>query len=241
MRLDKFLADCGVGTRSEIKKLIRSGAVRVGGSSKPVPELKIDENVAEVFVGGERVCYRKYIYLMLNKPKDYVSATWDKNKKVVLDLIPQEYLHYQPFPVGRLDIDTVGLCVLTNDGALAHKLLSPSHHIPKTYIAKVDGMLGDDDIEAFSDGMDLGDFTSKPASLTVLSSSLGESTAEVIIQEGKFHQIKRMFEKVGKNVTYLKRTAMNKLELDDSLAEGEIRELTKDELELLTYGIEFKK
>lgn len=241
MRLDKFLADCGVGTRSEIKKLIRSGAVRVSGGSKPVPELKIDENAAEVFVGGERVCYKKHIYLMLNKPKDYVSATWDKNKKVVLDLVPQEYLHYKPFPVGRLDIDTVGLCVLTNDGGLAHRLLSPSHHIPKTYIATVDGMLGDDDIKAFAEGMDLGDFASKPARLTVLSPSLGESTAEVIIQEGKFHQIKRMFEKVGKNVTYLKRTAMNKLTLDDSLAEGEIRELTENELELLTYGIELNK
>ncbi len=241
IRLDKFLADCGVGTRTEIKKLIRSGVVRVSGTSAPVPELKIDENLAEVFVGGERVCYKKYIYLMLNKPTDYVSATWDKNKKVVLDLVPQEYLHYKPFPVGRLDIDTVGLCVLTNDGGLAHRLLSPSHHIPKTYIATVDGMLGDDDIKAFADGMDLGDFTSKPAKLTILNASQGESTAEVVIAEGKFHQIKRMFEKVGKNVTYLKRTAMNKLTLDGSLAEGEIRELTKDELELLTYGIEFNK
>lgn len=241
MRLDKFLADCGIGTRSEIKKLIRSGAVRVSGSPAPVPELKIDETTAEVFVGGERVCYKKHIYLMLNKPKDYVSATWDKNKKVVLDLVPQEYLHYKPFPVGRLDIDTMGLCVLTNDGSLAHRLLSPSHHIPKTYIAIVDGMLGDNDIRAFAEGMDLGDFTSKPAKLTILNTSQNESVAEVVIAEGKFHQIKRMFEKVGKSVTCLKRTAMNKLALDDSLAEGEIRELTKDELELLTYGIEFSK
>lgn len=241
IRLDKFLADCGVGTRSEIKKLIRSGGVRVSGADRPTPEMKIDETSTVVYVEGERVCYKKYIYLMLNKPKDYISATWDKNKKVVLDLVPQEYLHYEPFPVGRLDIDTVGLCVLTNDGGLAHRLLSPSHHIPKTYIATVDGALSGDDIKAFADGMDLGDFTSKPAKLTILKTSRSESVAEVVIAEGKFHQIKRMFEKVGKNVIHLKRTAMNKLMLDDDLLEGEVRELTENELELLTYGIDFKK
>lgn len=234
MRLDKYLADCGVGTRSEIKKLIRAGSVRVSGLEKLTPDLKIDENTAEVFVDGSLVKYRKYVYLMLNKPQGYLSATWDKHKPVVLDLVPEEYLHFEPFPVGRLDIDTVGLCVLTNDGDLAHRLLSPAKHVPKTYYATVDGVLESSDIEAFAEGMDLDDFIAKPAVLNIINAEHGE--AEVIIAEGKFHQVKRMFEKVGKTVTYLKRTAMNRLPLDEGLAEGEVRELTDDELELLIYG-----
>ena len=234
MRLDKYLADCGIGTRSEIKKLIRADNVRVSGLTKVTPDSKIDENTAEVFVDGRLVKYRKYIYLMLNKPQGYISATWDKHKPVVLDLVPEEYLHFEPFPVGRLDIDTVGLCVLTNDGGLAHRLLSPTRHVPKTYYARVDGALDNTDIEAFAAGMDLGDFTAKPATLNIINAEAGE--AEVIIAEGKFHQVKRMFEKVGKTVIYLKRTAMNRLPLDEGLAEGEVRELTDDELELLTYG-----
>ncbi len=241
MRLDKYLADCGVGTRSEIKKLIRSGAVAVTGVSSPAPELKIDEASAGVFVNGNKLNYRRYIYLMLNKPQGYVSATWDKHKPVVLDLVPSDYLHYEPFPLGRLDIDTVGLCILTNDGALAHRLLSPNNHIPKTYIAKVDGPLGEREVSAFLGGMDLGDFVSKPARLNILQSTISESLAEVVILEGKFHQIKRMFEKVGRRVTYLKRVSMNRLKLDESLAEGDIRELTDEELELLTYDAEHKK
>ncbi len=236
MRLDKYLADCGIGTRSEIKKLIRAGAVRVSGIEKPTPELKIDESSAEVFVDGERVNYRKFVYLMLNKPAGYVSATWDKNKPVVLDLVPEEYLHFEVFPVGRLDIDTVGLCVLTNDGGLAHKLLSPARHVPKTYLARVDGPLLEDDVSAFAEGMDLGDFIAKPARLTILESKGDEALAEVVISEGKFHQVKRMFEKVGRTVVYLKRTAMNALKLDDTLCEGDVRELKPDELELLISG-----
>lgn len=235
MRLDKYLSDCGIGTRSEIKKLIKAGEVRVAGVNKLSPELKLDENTAEVFVGGVQVVYRKYVYLMLNKPSGYISATYDKKKPVVLDLVPDEYLHFEVFPVGRLDIDTVGLCVLTNDGGLAHKILSPSKHITKTYIAEVDGPLSDDDIKVFETGMDLGDFVTKPARLKIISSG-DKSVAEVEICEGKFHQVKRMFEKVGRTVTYLKRTAMNKLKLDDALKEGEIRELSAEELELLMYG-----
>ncbi len=237
MRLDKYLRDCGIGTRSEIKKLIRSGAVSVSGVDKVTPELKIDENRAEVFWGGKPVIYKKYVYIMLNKPSGYVSATWDKHKPVVTDLLGEEYAHFEVFPVGRLDIDTVGLCILTNDGELSHKLLSPAKHVSKTYLATVDGPLGEEHIAAFSEGMDLGDFTAKPASLKILKSSENESEAEVIISEGKFHQVKRMFEKTGRCVTYLKRTAMNRLTLDETLAEGEIRELTEDELELLTYGV----
>ncbi len=230
MRLDKYLGDCGVGTRKEVKKLIRSGAVTVNGKNVNSPEYKIDENSAKVCADGRLLVYKKYVYLMLNKPSGYVSATWDREKPVVTDLVPEEYSHYEVFPVGRLDIDTVGLLILTNDGDLAHKLTSPAHHVPKTYWAEVDGKLTETDAEIFSNPMDLGDFVTKPAKLTIID----KSCAEVVIAEGKFHQIKRMFEKVGKNVTYLKRTAMNKLTLDESLDEGEVRELTIEELELLT-------
>lgn len=236
MRLDKYLADCGVGTRSEIKKIIRAGFVRVEGETKASPELKINENTARVYVDGVEMRYRKYVYLMLNKPSGYVSATWDKHKPVVLDLVPEEYLHYEVFPVGRLDIDTVGLCVLTNDGDLAHRILSPAKHVPKTYYAEVDGYIDKDTVDVFAKEMDLGDFTAKPAKLKILEAGDGGSKAEVTIAEGKFHQVKRMFEKVGRTVTYLKRISMNRLFLDETLSEGEIRELTDDELELLTYG-----
>lgn len=234
MRLDKYLADCGIGTRSEIKKLIRSGCVTVSGEKKITPELKIDENTAEVYFEGNLLKYRKYIYLLMNKPSGYISATWDKHRPVVLDLVPEEYLHFEPFPVGRLDIDTVGLLVLTNDGDLTHRLLSPVTHVPKTYYAVVDKPLEQSDIDEFANGMDLGDFMSKPATLNIIDKERG--LAEVIIAEGKFHQVKRMFEKVGKTVTYLKRTGMNRLTLPDNLEEGEVRELTVEELELLTYG-----
>ena len=172
---------------------------------------------------------------MLNKPNGYLSATYDKDKAVVLDLVPPQYRHFDLFPVGRLDIDTVGLIVLTNDGALSHRLLSPRHHIPKTYYAEVSGKLGDSEVSAFAEGMDLGDFIAQPSEMTIVSSDDDKSAAEVTIYEGKFHQIKRMFEKTGHTVTYLKRTAMNRLSLDESLGEGELRELTDRELELLIY------
>lgn len=236
MRLDKFLSECGFGTRLEIKKLIRTDRVSVvGAKSKPTADMRIDENTAEVFVDGESVTYKKYIYLMLNKPNGYLSATYDKDKAVVLDLVPPQYRHFDLFPVGRLDIDTVGLIVLTNDGALSHRLLSPRHHIPKTYYAEVSGRLGDAEVSAFAEGMDLGDFIAQPSEMTIVSSDDDKSAAEVTIYEGKFHQIKRMFEKTGHTVTYLKRTAMNRLSLDESLGEGELRELTDRELELLIY------
>lgn len=233
MRLDKYLVSCGAGSRTEVKKLIRQGAVSVEGVSRLTPETKIDENSTKVFLLGELLKYRKYIYLMLNKPSGYVSATWDKHKKVVVDLVPEEYKHFDVFPVGRLDIDTVGLCILTNDGDLSHRLLSPNKHIPKTYYAEVDKKLDEADKDTFSSGMDLGDFVAKPAILNIID----DFSAEVTIAEGKFHQVKRMFEKTGKTVTYLKRIKMNKLTLDENLSEGEIRELTEQEMELLKYGI----
>lgn len=236
MRLDKYLAECGFGTRSEVKKLIRGDRVSViGATAKPTSDMRIDENTAEVYVDNALVSYKKYIYLMMNKPDGYLSATYDKKGAVILDLVPTRYEHFDLFPVGRLDIDTVGLIVLTNDGALSHRLLSPKHHIPKTYYTEVSGRLGDSEISAFAHGMDLGDFITQPSELTVLSSADDKSCAKVTIYEGKFHQIKRMFEKTGHTVTYLKRTAMNRLTLDENLCEGTVRELTDKELELLIY------
>jgi len=233
MRLDKYLADCGAGSRSEIKKMIRSGLVSVADVPKPRPETQVDPETATVLLNGTRLQYRAFIYLLLNKPQGYVSATWDARFPTVLDLVPEEYLHFEPFPVGRLDIDTEGFCLLTNDGQLAHRLLSPKSHVPKTYEATISGVVTDDDILAFQKGVVLDDgYQTKPAELTILTS--GEvSQIRLTIYEGKFHQVKRMFESVGKKVTYLKRVAMNHLTLDEALALGDIRELLPEELKLL--------
>lgn len=233
MRLDKFLADCGQGARSEIKKLIRSGAVAVDGVLAPKPETQIDAETAEVSLMGKRVVYRKYIYLLLNKPAGYISATWDKKLPTVLDLVPEEYLHFEPFPVGRLDVDTEGLCLLTNDGQLSHRLLSPKSHVPKIYEATIDGCVTEEDADAFFMGVVLDDgYKTKPAKLEILSAGQ-VSEIRLTITEGKFHQVKRMFEAVGKKVTYLKRVAMNRLWLDPALALGAVRELSLQELQLL--------
>ncbi len=230
MRLDKFLADCKIGTRSEIKKMIRAGLITVSGMDKIKPETQIDCKEAQVFFEGRLLKYREYIYLMMNKPKGYISATWDRHKPTVLDLVPEEYLPYEPFPVGRLDIDTEGFCLLTNDGAFAHKLLSPSHHVPKTYVALLDIPADEEDIAAFKSGIALDDgYTTKPATLHLLPDNM----AEVIIEEGKYHQVKRMFAARGKYVKHLMRTQINRLPLDSNLEEGEVRELSAEELELL--------
>ncbi len=233
MRLDKYLADCGIASRSEIKKLIRGGGVKVSGFEKIKPETQIEPEKAEVWVNGVKVTYQKYIYLMLNKPQGYLSATRDGRQMTVLDLVPDELLHFEPFPVGRLDIDTEGLCLLTNDGQLAHRLLSPTKHIPKTYFVRLAEPVGDEEIKRFKEGITLDDgYHTMPAELKILNDGK-EPECEVTICEGKFHQIKRMFLAVENRVVYLKRIRMNKLELDPSLGLGEIRELSQEELELL--------
>ena len=229
VRLDKFLSACGLGSRTDVKKLIKSGKITVEGQSSPKPETQVDETSQSVFFEGKPLLYREFIYLMMNKPKGYVSATWDKKLPTVVDLLPEEYRHFEPFPVGRLDIDTIGLLLLTNDGDLAHRLLSPKHHVPKTYVATVEKPVTQDDIETFSKGMDLGDFTSLPAELKVISNT-EPYVAEVTICEGKFHQVKRMFEKVDNKVLELNRTNMKNLCLDSDLEPGQVRELTESEL-----------
>lgn len=233
MRLDKFLSSAGAGSRTEIKKLIKAGGVTVNSSVCLRSETKIDPENDIVCLWGEVIKYRKFIYLMMNKPKGYVSATFDRRLPTVLALVPEEYLHFEPFPAGRLDIDTEGLLLLTNDGQLAHNLLSPKKHIPKTYFAKVKGCVTETDISEFKQGITIdGGIKAKPASLEIISA--GEiSEISLTITEGKFHQVKRMFEAVGKKVVYLKRTKMNALCLDEALKPGEVRELTEEELELL--------
>ena len=234
MRLDRFLAECGLGTRTEVKKMIRSGAVTVNGKPVTKGDVHITPQSDTVTAFGQEAVYRKFIYLMLNKPQGYISATRDGRTPTVMDLVPEEYLHFEPFPVGRLDIDTEGLLLLTNDGDLAHRLLSPKKHIPKTYVAQLEKPISNQDIEEFKKGITLDDgYKTLPAELEMLSENNGY-WAEVIIHEGKFHQVKRMFKAVENQVLYLKRTKMNRLSLDSNLPLGAVRELTEAELELLT-------
>ena len=227
-RLDKILSNMGFGTRRDVKKLIKTGAVKIDGVIEKLPDRKLDPAVNILTVYDKPVVYKRFIYLMLNKPEGYISATADANLPTVLDLVPEEYLHYAPFPVGRLDIDTEGLLILTNDGQLAHNALLPKKRISKVYYAEVARAVTDDDIKLFESGMDLGDFTAMPAKIEPFSDGYF-----VTICEGKFHQVKRMFEKTGNAVTYLKRVKMGGIALDTNLAAGEIKELTQEEIEKL--------
>ena len=232
-RIDKILSNLGYGSRSEIKKYCKQGSVVVNGSEVSNPGTQVDTENDEILFNGEEVIYREYIYLMMNKPDGYISATTDKYDPTVLDLIDLSYLAFEPFPVGRLDKDTEGLLVLTNDGKLSHRVLSPKKHVPKTYYAKIDGVVTEEDVEAFLEGVVLDDgYKTMPSQLNILKSD-DESEIELTIHEGKFHQVKRMFESVGKKVVYLKRLSMGNLNLDESLELGEYRELTDEEVKLI--------
>ena len=232
LRLDKFLADVGIGTRTQVKQMIRKGQIQVNGTVIKKPEYKIDAQKDRVAASGEELSYQKYRYLMLHKPAGCVCATEDRKEKTVLSLVPEEY-RKDLFPVGRLDKDTEGLLLLTNDGDLAHRLLAPKKHVDKTYYAKIEGQVTEQDVEAFREGIDIGDDKlTMPAVLEILHSS-DLSEIQVTIQEGKFHQIKRMFEAVGKKVLYLKRLTMGPLHLDPLLGPGEIRPLTEEEVKAL--------
>lgn len=235
-RLDKILANMGFGSRKHIKSLVKNGAVTVNGKEAKDSSIHVDPFADIIDVNGERLSYREFIYLMMNKTQGVISATEDVRLKTVIDLLDDDYRHFQPFPVGRLDRDTEGLLLLTNDGKLAHDLLSPKKHVPKTYFALVDGQVTEQDREAFRHGVALDDgYITLPAELTILTSA-SESRIELTIREGKFHQVKRMFEAVGKKVTFLKRVSMGGLLLDERLKPGEYRELT--EAELTTLGVE---
>jgi 16S rRNA pseudouridine516 synthase len=232
LRLDKYLADMGIGTRSEIKLWIRKGRVKINDELCDKPETKVSLNLDEIYFDDSRVNYIDYVYYMLHKPAGVVSATMDNVNKTVLDLI-EDKQGKDLFPVGRLDKDTEGLLLITNDGDLAHRLLSPKKHVDKVYFAKINGKVTEEDQSAFAVGVDIGeeDLT-LPAKLKILKSD-EVSEVELTIQEGKFHQVKRMFEAVGKEVVYLKRLSMGNLVLDPNLKLGEYRELTKEEIDHL--------
>lgn len=257
MRLDRFLADMAVGTRSQVKEMARQGRIQVNGATVKKADTKIEPGRDVVFCDGQRIDYAKNEYYMLNKPQGVVSATEDNLHETVLDVIrknpPRTFdgdgreagqraqgpRRKDLFPVGRLDIDTQGLLLITNDGDLAHRLLSPKRHVDKTYFAKVEGRLPEDVKERFWNGITLSDGAGlMPAKLEIVTPSGKEEPRgiqEVLltIGEGKFHQVKRMFEAVGCRVVFLKRLSMGSLNLDERLKPGEYRELTKEELAML--------
>ncbi len=232
MRLDKFLAKTGLGSRTEVRKLIRSGQVTVDGVVIKDGSFTLNPQAAKVTASGTELEYREYHYLMLNKPLGVISATEDKLHATVLELLPPTYQHLKLFPVGRLDKDTQGLLLLTDDGQLTHNLLAPKKHVPKTYLALVQGLVDKADQEAFAKGIPLSDFVTLPARLEILEAG-PQSQVEVTIYEGKFHQVKRMFHAVGKEVLALTRIRFGPLSLDAKLAPGDSRELTPEELTLL--------
>ncbi|WP_090759335.1 pseudouridine synthase [Bacillus sp. OK048] len=233
LRIDKMLANLGYGSRKEVKQLLKSGAVKIDDAIVKDAKQHVDPNKQVVTLNGEIIEYREFIYLMMNKPQGVLSATEDSVGETVIDLLELEDQVYEPFPVGRLDKDTEGLLLITNDGQLAHKLLSPKKHVPKTYFAVIDGEVTDADVSAFAEGVTLDDgYETKPGELIIVKSGI-RSDIELTITEGKFHQVKRMFEAVGKRVVYLKRISMGPLPLDETLELGEYRELTDEEVELL--------
>ena len=231
VRIDKYLADMGKGTRTEVKKYIKSGRVRVDGNVVQRPETKVSPEQI-ITLDGEQLVYEEFQYYLMNKPAGIISASDDTRQKTVVDLISDRGRR-NLFPVGRLDKDTTGLLLITDDGALAHSLLSPRHHVFKIYVAEVDGLLEEEDIRLFKEGIPLEeDWTTLPAELEILRAG-GQSLARITIYEGKFHQIKRMFEAVGKPVLSLSRIAMGPLRLPEDLKEGDYRPLTDQEYEAL--------
>lgn len=232
MRLDKLLSNSGKGSRKDIKQILKSGIVTVNGKVITDGATQVNENNDTIIIGKDSVIYQKYIYLMLNKPRGYVSAVYDKKLPVVTELIPDEFRHFDAFPVGRLDIDTEGLLVLTNDGDLCHRVLSPKSHVDKTYYVRCLSPLSENDVAVFKEGVTLDDgYKTMSARLCIDKANPNECT--LTIREGKFHQVKRMMEAVGNKVVYLKRLSMGGLMLDENLPIGQIRWLNPDEVKLL--------
>lgn len=233
IRLDKFLSDATAYSRKDVRTLVKRKAVSVNGTAARMPDMKIDETKDTVCVDGEIVRYRKFVYIMLNKPQGYLSATEDDRDPVVVELIPEELKHFAPFPVGRLDKDTEGLLLLTNDGQFDHELMSPRKNLVKRYCAELDLPAAKADIELFASGMEFKEFTAKPALLEIDPDDPRKVYVE--ISEGKYHQVKRMCERAGKNVLFLKRIAIGPLQLDETLPCGRARELTPEELALFGW------
>ncbi|SER95343.1 ribosomal small subunit pseudouridine synthase A [Gracilibacillus ureilyticus] len=232
MRLDKLLANTGYGSRKDVKQMIKKRLVKV--NDEIVKKADLDVNPVEdiILCNGEKVSYQEYVYFMLHKPPGYLSATEDSMQKTVLDLLDEKDRVLNPFPVGRLDKDTEGLLLISNDGHLAHELLSPKKHVSKKYFARIKGEVKPEHIEQFKKGVDIGGYITKSSGLTILSSGTN-SEVEIVITEGKFHQVKRMFQAIDTEVLYLKRLSMGSLVLDKNLPVGKYRQLTDEELSLL--------
>ncbi len=232
MRLDKMLSDCGIGSRREIKEYIKRGSVKVDEKTINKSDVKINTDKNSVFVDGKKIIYKKFTYIVMNKPAGVISATEDKKEQTVVDILPDKYKKIGLFPVGRLDKDTVGLLILTNDGKFAHNTLSPKKHIWKKYFATILGFIDQNDVDAFFKGIDLGNGEiCKSAKLEICNTENGKTNVFIEISEGKFHQIKRMFSSVGKEVLFLKRVKFGGFKLDENIKEGEVRELTEEEFE----------
>lgn len=238
-RIDKILGNLGYGSRSDIKKMVKQGRISLNGTVVKDSGMQSNPNADVIEVDGEKIFYREFVYIMLHKPPGVISATEDLRERTVLDLLPVDFRVFSPFPVGRLDKDTEGLLLLTNDGQLAHDLLSPRKHVPKTYLADCVGVIGDREAELFAAGVELDDgYVTLPARMEVAEQGTyedGQARTRIFltISEGKFHQVKRMLEAVGSKVTYLKRISMGPLLLDEELPIGAFRELTGQELESL--------
>ena len=230
MRLDKFLCDSGYGTRSQVKQLIKTGQVFVNENPCRQAELKIDEKKDTVTVNGKKCSYQEFVYYMFHKPADCVCAVKDNVSRTVMEYLAKEDLRKDLFPVGRLDKDTEGLLLITNDGKLSHRLLSPKKHVPKTYYVKIKKELSDEDIKALETGVDIGD---EKKTLPAAVTRLDKRELQLTISEGRFHQVKRMLFALGNEVVYLKRISMGGLYLDENLKPGEYRTLPREEIKNL--------
>ena len=226
MRLDKFLVESGLGSRSQVRQLLKKGQVWVNGAAVTSAKTQIDERSDQIVVDGQPLVYEKFVYYLLNKPKGVISATEDDRHKTVLDLLDDTARQKEVFPVGRLDVDTHGLLLLTNNGQLSHAMLSPKRHVAKVYQAQVAGL---------AQGIELKDFTCQPARLEIIERNEGAQTSlvRITLSEGKFHQVKRMVLACGKEVTDLQRLSMGPLQLDPSLDLGQWRRLTEEEIQSL--------
>ena len=233
MRLDKLLAMLGEGTRTQVRDMVRAGRVTVDGAVVRDAGLQVDAEASCVAIGGRVLSYKRVRHVMMNKPQGTLTAARDKKQPTVMDLLPPMYAAMDCMPAGRLDKDTEGLLVITSDGQLAHRIISPKHDVGKVYFARVDGPLAQKDVEAFAAGLHIsdsdGEFDARPARLEIVSSSASESEARVRVTEGKYHQVKRMFAALGLTVTKLARYRIGSLTLDDALSSGEWRPLTEEE------------